>query len=206
MAMRPSSAEVAHGYGSSLVRHRWFEELYEPSTRLEERPKSVKRKFVADPQARRQWPRRRLVLEGEDEVSRLPVSVEKAPDVMFCHHGTGCIANAAWHRDIDDFASANVEVRPRTRLWENDAWCDIGKEDWPLPINFGLSAGYFLNGMSLEEESNPLLARAIKIGDVNLVRGLLGNEANANVGYHGLHTDLMIKHIIFGSAFSLVHL
>lgn len=54
--------------------------------------------------------------------------------------------------------------------------------------------------MSLEEGFVLPLARAFKLGDISLrVRLLLGNEANANFGYHDLHAGRTVKHIDLGA-------
>lgn len=49
-----------------------------------------------------------------------------------------------------------------------------------------------------KKNSPPPLVRAVKIGDVSLVRLLLRSGADANVGYHDLHASLILKRIKFG--------
>ncbi|KAK1241349.1 hypothetical protein MKX08_001323 [Trichoderma sp. CBMAI-0020] len=83
-------------------------------------------------------------------------------------------------------------------LLANGARCDFEEEDRPLPFNHGADDGCCFDVVSLEEEFIPPLVRAVKMGDVSLVRLLLRHGADANVGYHGLHASLMLKHIKFG--------
>ncbi|UKZ61086.1 uncharacterized protein TrAtP1_002359 [Trichoderma atroviride] len=66
--------------------------------------------------------------------------------------------------------------------------------------------GQMMPSISLEEEFIPPFACAVKLGDANLVRLLLWNEANANVGYRDLYACLMVKDVKFGGAFFLAHL
>ncbi|KAM0522406.1 hypothetical protein ACHAPE_001996 [Trichoderma viride] len=83
-------------------------------------------------------------------------------------------------------------------LLANGAQCDFEEEDWPLPFNPGPYAGCCFGVASLDEEFIPPLVRAVKIGDVSLVRLLLRNGANASIGYHDLIDDLGSTHIKFG--------
>ncbi|EHK49813.1 hypothetical protein TRIATDRAFT_51468, partial [Trichoderma atroviride IMI 206040] len=96
-------------------------------------------------------------------------------------------------RAVDQQDRAVVEL-----LLANGARCDFEEEDRPLPFNPGADGGCCFGVISLEEEFIPPLVRAVKMGDVSLVRLLLRNGANANVGYHDLYAGLMFKHIKFG--------
>lgn len=96
-------------------------------------------------------------------------------------------------RAVDQRDGALVQL-----LLANGARCDFEEGDRPLPFNPGADGGCCFDVVSLEEEFIPPLVRAVKTGDVSLVRLLLRNGANANVGYHGLHASLMLKHIKFG--------
>ncbi|KAL7924303.1 protein kinase [Trichoderma austrokoningii] len=81
-------------------------------------------------------------------------------------------------------------------LLANGARSDFEEGDRPLPIRPN-SGCYFGPDVSLPEEFVPPLARAVKLGDVSLVRLLLSNGANPNVGYHDLHEGPWEKHVKF---------
>ncbi|PTB39433.1 hypothetical protein M441DRAFT_460377 [Trichoderma asperellum CBS 433.97] len=80
-------------------------------------------------------------------------------------------------------------------LLVNRAQCDFQDEDRPLPHAPG--SGCCFEDISQPEAFMPPLVRAVHRGDVSLVRLLLRNGANANVGYHDFHADLGVKYITF---------
>ncbi|PNP46769.1 hypothetical protein TGAMA5MH_01721 [Trichoderma gamsii] len=81
-------------------------------------------------------------------------------------------------------------------LLANGARCEFEDEDRPSPLDPGPYGGCYYS-ISLDGEFIPPLVRAVKIGDVSLVRLLLRNGANANIGYHDLIHDLGPEHIKF---------
>jgi serum/glucocorticoid-regulated kinase 2 len=69
-------------------------------------------------------------------------------------------------------------------LLENSVSCDFEESDRPRPDL--PDSGCTFNDSSEPEESIPPLVRAVNLGNMNLVRLLLANGADVNVGYHDL--------------------
>ncbi|UKZ79394.1 hypothetical protein TrVFT333_007147 [Trichoderma virens FT-333] len=82
-------------------------------------------------------------------------------------------------------------------LLTNGARCDFEDGDRPLPQN-GPNDGCDFYDISEPGEFMPPLVRAVKLGDVGLVRLLLQHGANANIGYHNLMAEEGVKYIQFG--------
>lgn len=82
-------------------------------------------------------------------------------------------------------------------LLANGARCDFEEEDRLSPFNPDPYARSWFDIKYLDDEFIPPLVRAVRIGDVSLVRLLLGNGADPNVGYHDLYGELGVKYIKF---------
>ncbi|KAI8957860.1 protein kinase [Daldinia sp. FL1419] len=74
-------------------------------------------------------------------------------------------------------------------LLANGARCEFEEADRPLPQD-PLDEGCYFYDLAEPHEFTPPLVRAIKKGNVGLVRLLLSHGANANAGYHSLIWDL----------------
>lgn len=83
--------------------------------------------------------------------------------------------------DQEDLAMA-------TTLLANGVECDFEESDRPPRPRPEL--GCFFEDMSYAAEFTPVLARAIKMGNMALVRLLLVHGANVNVGYHNIPQEL----------------
>ncbi|KAL7944576.1 protein kinase [Trichoderma barbatum] len=123
----------------------------------------------------------RAVATGNRKLVELLVL--KAPNRV---HLTSALGLAVDQRDV---AMAQL-------LLANGARCDFEDRDRPLPQN-GLEDGCHFYDISEPEEFMPPLVRAVKWGDVGMVRLLLQHGANANVGYHDLYTEEGVKYVRF---------
>ncbi|KAI0385756.1 protein kinase [Hypomontagnella monticulosa] len=74
-------------------------------------------------------------------------------------------------------------------LLQNGAQCDFKEGDRPLPQH-PLDDGCYFRDLSEPEEFTPPLVRAVKRGQIDIVRALLSYGVDANVSYHGVLRDL----------------
>ncbi|PKK51403.1 hypothetical protein CI102_3768 [Trichoderma harzianum] len=70
-------------------------------------------------------------------------------------------------------------------LLASGAKCNFEDSDRPPPP----SRGYYLPRIPDNEDYMPPLVRAVRLGNMELVRLLLAHGADVNVGYHGLHGE-----------------